>query len=73
MGKNPRFDRLELMFKQGRDIELTDAQYENITGVMLPKNKSYIKNNSALSRKAAEHGYVVYEVIEKRVILKKLK
>ena len=69
MSKKPKLENLNNLFESGKDFSLTDAQYEKKTGAMLPKNKKYILNNSALARKAKEYGYSL-ELIEKEVILK---
>ena len=70
MSKKPNLNGLEAYFTKGKNFSLTDAEYEKITGAMLPKNISYLRNNSALAKKARLEGYKV-EVIEKTVILKK--
>lgn len=70
MSKKPNLKSLEILFGKGKDFELTDAQYEKETGSPLPKNKYYILHNSALARKAGEHGYSL-EVVEKKVLIKK--
>lgn len=71
MAKKPNLTELKNLFKQNKDFELTDAQYEKKTGTSLPKDKYYIKAKSALSKIAKEYNYNI-EVIEKRVIFKKL-
>lgn len=70
MAKKPNLKNLESLFKTSSEFSLTDAQYEKKTGASLPKNTSYLKNNSALAKKAKEYGYTI-EVIEKKVLLKK--
>lgn len=70
MGKPPNLKALEHLFKQGKDFELTDAQYEKKTGIPLPKDKRYIIKDSALAKEANRYGYFL-EVIEKRVLIKK--
>lgn len=70
MGKNPDLDKLDDLFETGADFQLTGKLYEERTGVALPKGKNYIKNNSALSRKAAEHGFKIVDVQEEAVIVK---
>ena len=72
MAKKPNLQGLESFFEKGKDFRLTDSEYEKLTGTMLPKNSSYLKNRSALARKAESEGYSI-EVIEKTVILKKTK
>ena len=72
MAKHPKLEALDGLFSSGKDFQLTDAQYESKTGVMLPKAKSYLVNQSALARKAAKNGYRI-SVIEKTVIFSKEK
>ena len=72
MAKKPNLQGLESYFGKGKDFRLTDAKYEKLTGAMLPKNSSYLKNRSALARRAESEGYYI-ELIEKTVILKKIK
>lgn len=70
MGKNPDLDKLNEFFEKGEDFQLTDKLYKEKTGVPLPKTKTYIKSGSALSRKAAEHGYSIIDVREEPIIVK---
>lgn len=70
MAKNPKMEEIEKLLKKGKDFELTDAQYEKKTGAPLPKDIYYLKNHSALAKRASEAGYEI-RVIEKRVCLKK--
>ena len=70
MGKNPDLDKLDDLFESGADFQLTGKLYEERTGAPLPKEKNYIKNSSALSRKATEHGYVIADVTEQPIIVK---
>ena len=70
MAKQPRLETLDSLFDSGKDFELTETQYEKKTGATLPKGTYYLKNNSALAKKAKEKGYSI-EVVEKRVILKR--
>ena len=70
MGKNPDLGKLDDLFESGADFQLTGKLYEERTGAALPKGKSYIMHGSALSRKAAEHGYVIADVTEQPVIVK---
>lgn len=69
-GKKPNLDKLNEFFEKGEDFQLTDKLYEEKTGVPLPKTKTYIKSGSALSRKAAEHGYFIVDVHEEPIIVK---
>ena len=76
MGKRPKLDGLNYLFDQGVDFCVTEKEYEEKTGVPLPKNQSYLKTGSALAARAKEKGYVIIgveekPVIEKTVILKK--
>lgn len=68
MGKHPDLDKLDNLFEQGKDFQLTGKTYEERTGAALPKGKSYIKYDSALSRRAAEHGFVIVDVQEQPII-----
>ena len=68
MGKHPNLDELEYLFEKGVDFQITAREYEEKTGVPLPKGKNYIKSSSALARKVAEHGYVIIEVQDKPII-----
>ena len=70
MGKNPNLDKLNEFFEKGEDFQLTNQLYRERTGASLPKTKTYIKNGSALSRKAAEHGYSIVDVREDPIIVK---
>lgn len=70
MGKNPDLSKLNDLFEKGADFQLTGKLYTERTSAVLPKDKSYIKNYSALSRKATEHGYVISDVLEEPVIVK---
>lgn len=66
----PKLEEIEKLLSKGKEISLTDAQYEKLTGIPLPKNNYYLKNRSALAKIAKNADYVI-EVIEKRVILTK--
>ncbi len=70
MAKHPNLDELNDLFDKGKDFRLTDKQYETKTGTMLPKDKYYLVNKSALARKAKEQGYVL-NVMEKTVVFTK--
>ena len=70
MAKHPKLEALDTLFNSGKDFKLTDAEYERKTGVMLPKVKSYLVNQSALAKKAAKNGYRI-SVIEKTVLFTK--
>lgn len=76
MGKHPNLNELDYLFDKGTDFQLTDRIYEEKTGAPLPKDKSYIKNSSALANWALEKGFIIAEVkdrpiIERTIILKK--
>lgn len=70
MGTHPKLENLNTLLEKGEDFTLTDAQYEKKTGIPLPKDKYYLKNNSALARYVSNYGYSM-DVVEKKVILKK--
>jgi len=68
MGKHPKLDELDYLFEHGADFRLSGKLYEEKTGIALPKGKSYLKYQSALSAKAKEKGYVIVDVEEKAAI-----
>ena len=70
MGKKPNINALDCFLDSGDDFQITDNIYENKTGASFPKNKNYILNRSALARWAKEHGYIVFDVVEKPIIQK---
>lgn len=47
---------LDDLFAQGKDFELTDAQYEELVKRPLPKDSSYVKHYSPLACRAKEKG-----------------
>lgn len=72
MRNRPKLESLDKYFNKDC-FELTDSKYEKLTGCPLPKDKSYLKNKSALSKKCKELGFVIVEVQEKKVFIKKEK
>ena len=68
MGKNPNFTALDDLFDRETDFQLTGALYEELTGASLPKGKSYLKNDSALAKRAKEKGFLIVKVEENPVI-----
>lgn len=68
MGKHPKLDELDYLFEQGKDFRLSAKDYEEKTGVPLPKGKSYLKNGSAFAAWAKERGFVIVDIDEKPVI-----
>ena len=66
----PSFEKLLTLFESGTEFALTETQYLEHTGATLPRNIYYLKNNSALSKKAREYGYFI-TVKEKTICLKK--
>ena len=71
MGKHPKFDKLDRYFEKGKDFQLTDAQYEKMTGIPLPKDGQYTMKKSSLAKHATKNGYYVAEVQDKTVYFKK--
>ena len=69
---NPVLCEIDKIFAKGQDFELTDAQYEKLTGTRLPKDKYYLSNRSAIEKKKKKNGYSM-KVIEKKIILTKRK
>ena len=53
MGKKPNLNKLNYLFDK-ESFELTDAKYEKLTGVPMPKRKSYFKNDSAFAKKCKD-------------------
>ena len=72
MGKHPRLENLNYLFRTNNDFSLTDEQYERKTGIPLPKKTDYILKRSALARKCKELGYTM-TVQEKIVFFRKEK
>ena len=72
MRNRPKLESLDKYFNKDC-FELTDSKYEKLTGCSLPKNISYLKNKSALARKCEELGFVIVEVQEKKVFIRKEK
>ena len=70
MRNRPKLELLDKYFNQ-ECFELTDSKYEKLTGCPLPKDKSYLKNKSALANKCKKLGFVIVEVQEKKVFIKK--
>lgn len=70
MGKKPKLEKLDYLFNRGEDFELTGTQYKKLTGVDLPKSKSYLCNDSALARWADKKGFVIKDVQERPIIEK---
>lgn len=68
MGKSPNLDALDDLFEQACDFQLTDTLYEERTGTSLPKGKSYLKNTSALAKRAKERGFIITDIQEKPII-----
>ena len=72
MRSSPTFQEIDKMFAKGKDFELTDAQYEKLTGTPLPKDKYYLSNRSAIAKHAKKNDYFI-KVIEKKIVLTKRK
>ena len=64
------FHTLDKLFKRKPSFTLTDAEYRELTGYELPKDKQYIKNSSAISRYAHKMGYVIDTVEEAPAIVR---
>lgn len=63
--KHPNLDKIEDILSKGKDFDLTDEEYYQLTGVHIPKNKWYTENNSAVARIANEHKFEITVVIRK--------
>lgn len=57
MPKHPKLDSIRKLLESGESFSLTEKEYAKKTGVPLPKENKYIKNNSALANLAKEYGY----------------
>ena len=68
--KKPKFDKLLPLLRSNEDFSLTESQYEEKTGAPLPKETYYLKQRSAFSNIAKEHGFTI-TVHERTVIVKK--
>lgn len=68
MGKHPKLSELDKLFDNKTEVQLTDRQYEEKTGVALPQRKDYLMYKSALAEWLKEKGYVIVDVQEKPVI-----
>lgn len=68
MGKRPKLESLEHLFKAGASFTLTDIDYEKETGASLPKEKNYLIKKSALAKWAADRGFVIVDVHEEASI-----
>lgn len=64
MSKHPKLEELDYLFDEGSDFQITSEEYENKTGVPLPKNKGYLRNKSALAQLAKERGYIITDIVE---------
>lgn len=75
MAKKLSFKELDAYFESGKDFEIINAQYKEITSRDLPKRKSYLVNSSPLTKKANEYGYSITvkeePIIFRKVLLKK--
>lgn len=67
MSKRPNLEELDYLFEAGEDFQITSIEYEDKTGIPLPKGKSYLQKNSALARLAKERGYIIADVLEESV------
>ncbi len=56
-GKAGNLNNLDELFNLGKDFELSKEEIEKQTNGILSSNLSYLKNNSALAKKAKANGY----------------
>lgn len=54
---NPNFDRIITQLDSGQSFSLTNSQYKKSTGFDIPKSTWYLLNQSAVAKRAKEHGY----------------
>lgn len=64
------FSKIIPLFESKSEFSITEKQYFKDTGRGLPKDTYYLKNSSALAKKAKEFGYLI-EVKERTIILKR--
>lgn len=57
--KTGNLNALDKYFEAGKDFTMTQEEYEKITFGSLSKNLSYVKNSSALSKRAKSKGYYI--------------
>ena len=57
--KTGNLDALDKYFDAGKDFTMTQEEYEKVTVGSLSKNLSYVKNGSALSKRAKSKGYYI--------------
>ncbi len=65
------FSKILPLLESNEEFSLTEKQYFQNIGKEMPIGTYYLKNSSALSRKAKEYGYEI-EVKERTVIFKKI-
>lgn len=70
MGMKPKLEALDYLFENGCDFQITGSIYEEKTGIALPQRKSYLKNGSALAKRAKEKGFSIVKIEEKPIIEK---
>lgn len=58
--------KLDKYFETGKDFELTQDEYERLTGGLLSNNLNYVKNKSKLARTANEKNFYI-EIIPVKV------
>lgn len=60
------FSRIKEMVDSSLDFSITEKQYEKLTGRKLPKDNTYIINNSALAKFAKDCGLKI--IIQEKTI-----
>jgi hypothetical protein len=53
----PKLDDIVKLLESGETFSLTDSQYQEKTGLNLPKSSYYLLKKSAIAKKAQEYGY----------------
>ena len=71
MSNKVDFSKFLPLLESNEEFSITEKQYLKNTGWEMPKDTYYLKNHSALSKKAQEYGYSI-EVNERTIILKKV-
>lgn len=62
----PNLEKIIELLESGEPFSLTENQYKRKTGLNIPKNNTYLVNDSAVARKAKEYGYKL--VLQERQI-----
>lgn len=62
----PDLKEINKLLLSGKNFSLTEKEYIKKTKTTMPKDLSYLKNRSAISRLAQENGYSL--IVKERII-----